>query len=175
MVKAVHYRVEQFLRALTARHAISEARIEQAARILTPEARELFARQAPQDQRHALDVYETLCREGHTNQDLLTAALLHDAGKAAARLPAWQRGVFVLAERFAPGVLDLAMRSEAGSRWRSLADYAGHAEISAHWAEQVGCAPLTVKLIRRHEEQLGTCHTDEDRLLATLQAADGAN
>jgi hypothetical protein len=175
MVKAVHYRVEQFLRALTARHAISEVRIEQAARILTPEARALFARQAPQDQRHALAVYETLCQEGHTHQDLLTAALLHDVGKAAARLPAWQRGMFVLAERFVPGMLDHAMRSETGSWGGSLADYAGHAEIGAHWTEKVGCSPLTVALIRRHEEQLDTYRTEEEQLLATLQAADCAN
>jgi hypothetical protein len=175
MVKAVHYRVEQFLRALTARRAISEERIERAAQILTPEARALFARQAPQDQRHALAVYETLCQEGHTHQDLLTAALLHDAGKAAARLPAWQRGIFVLAERFAPGVLDHVMRGETASWWRSLADYAGHAETSALWAEKAGCSPLTVALIRRHEEQLETRQTAEDRLLATLQAADCAN
>jgi hypothetical protein len=175
MVRAVHYRVEQFLRALTARHAIPEERVEQAAQILTPEAQALFARQAPQDQRHTLAVYDTLRQEGHTDQDLLAAALLHDVGKAATQLPAWQRGMFVLTERFAPGVLDLAMRSEAGSRWGSLADYAGHAEIGAHWAEKVGCSPLTVALIRRHEERLETCQTEEDRLLAILQAADCLN
>jgi hypothetical protein len=175
MVKAVLYRAEQFLRALTAQRAISEPRIEQAARILTPEARALFARQAPQDQRHALAVYETLCQGGHTGQDLLTAALLHDVGKAAAQLPAWQRGMLVLAERCIPGVLDRAIRDEAGSWWRSLADYTGHAEIGARWAEEAECSPLTVALIRRHEEQLETCHTEEDRLLVILQAADCAN
>lgn len=175
MVKAVRYRVEQFLRALTARHAISEQRIEQAAQILTSEARALFARQAPQDQRHALAIYETLCQDGHTHQDLLAAALLHDVGKAAARLPAWQRGIFVLAERFVPGVLDHATRGQTGSWWRPLADYAGHAEIGARWAREAGCSPLTVALIRRHEEQPETCQTEEDRLLVTLQAADCAN
>jgi hypothetical protein len=175
MVKAIHYRVEQFLRALNARRAISEERVEQAAQILTLAARALFVRQAPQDQRHALDVYETLCQEGHTHEDLLTAALLHDVGKVAAQLPAWQRGIFVLAERFAPGMLDRALSSEAGSRRSSLADYAGHAAIGAHWAEKVGCSPLSVALIRRHEEQLETCQTEEDRLLATLQAADCQN
>ena len=175
MVRTVHYRIEQFLRALTARHTISEERIEQAAQILRPEARALFARQARQDQRHALAVYETLRREGHSHPDLLAAALLHDVGKGAAQLPAWQRGVFVLAERFVPGMLDRAIHDETGSWWRSLADYAGHAEIGAHWAEKAGCSPLTVALIRRHEERLESCQTEEDRLLTTLQAADCAN
>jgi hypothetical protein len=175
MVRAVCYRVEQFLRALTARHAISGQRIEQAERILTADTRELFARQAPQDQRHALAVYEALFEGGHTGQDLLTAALLHDVGKVAARLPAWQRGMFVLAERCLPGMLDRAVRDETRRWWRSLADYAEHAEIGARWAEEAGCSPLTVALIRRHEEQLETCQTDEDRLLVILQAADCAN
>jgi hypothetical protein len=175
MVKAVLYRAEQFLRALTAQRAISEQRIEEAARILTPEARALFVRQAPQDQRHALAVYETLRQGGHTGQDLLTAALLHDVGKASAQLPAWQRGLFVLAERCLPGMLDHAIHGQAGSWWRALADYAGHAEIGARWAEEAGCSTLTVALIRRHEEQVETCHTEEDRWLVILQAADCAN
>jgi hypothetical protein len=120
-------------------------------------------------------VYETLCREGHTHQELLAAALLHDVGKAAARLPAWQRGMFVLAERFAPGVLHHAMRDHDRNWQRPVADYARHAEIGARWAEEAGCSPLTVALILRHEERLETCQTEEDRLLATLQAADCAN
>lgn len=171
----VRYRVEQFLRALTARHAISERRIKQLAEILSPEARALFVRQAPQDQRHALAVYEMLCQQGHTHPDLLTAALLHDVGKAAAQLPPWQRGLFVLAERFVPRVLDDVTRGAARG-WRCpLAHYARHAEIGARWAEEAGCSCLAVKLIRRHEEQVRTCHTEEGRLLAALQAADGAN
>ncbi|MGD8997039.1 MAG: hypothetical protein PVH80_02940 [Anaerolineae bacterium] len=175
MVKAVRYRVKQFLRAVTARHTIPEQRIEQTARSLTPEAQELFARQALQDQRHALAVYETLRQGGHTHQDLLAAALLHDVGKAATRLPAWWRGLFVVAEHFLPGALDHAIRGQSGSWQRPLADYAQHAEIGARWAEEAGCSSLTVALIRRHEEQLDTCQTEEDRLLVTLRAADGAN
>jgi hypothetical protein len=104
----------------------------------------------------------------------LAAALLHDVGKAATRLSAWQRGLFVLAERFVPDVLGHAVRGQAGSQRRPLADYAGHAEIGARWAEEAGCSPLTVALIRRHEEQVESCQTEEDRLLAMLQAADCA-
>jgi hypothetical protein len=83
--------------------------------------------------------------------------------------------MFVLAQRFVPDMLDQATRGETGSGWRSLADYAGHAEIGAHWAEKAGCSLLTVALIRRHEEPPETCQTEEDRLLTALQAADCAN
>ncbi len=171
----IRYRLEQFLRALTARQAISEQRIEQLRRVLGPKAWAIFVRQAPQDQRHALAVYETVCNQGHTNNDLLAAALLHDIGKAATQLRAWQRGVFVLAERLAPRVWDLITR-DPGDGWRRpLARYAKHAEIGARWAEEAGASPLTVRLIRRHEDALETCQTEEDQLLAVLQAADSMN
>jgi hypothetical protein len=58
---------------------------------------------------------------------------------------------------------------------RPLAAHGQHPEIGADWASQAGCSPLTVSLIRRHQDQLVSCRTEEDRLLAALQAADGRN
>ncbi len=169
------HRVEQFLRALTARRRINKPRMEQVARTLSPEAQALFVKQAPQDQCHALTVYETLRQRGHTNEDLLAAALLHDVGKAAAQLPAWQRGVFVLIQHLVPRTLDRLTDGQADGWRRALARYASHAETGARWAEAAGCSPLTVELIRRHQQQLSTCRTTEDHLLAALQAGDDAN
>lgn len=174
-VMPVWYRVEQFVRALTAERAISEEGLAEVERVLCPGAWALFVRQAPQDQRHALAVYETLCRQGHTSKDLLAAALLHDVGKAAAQLGPWQRGALVLAERISPRFLDLIADGPPQDWRRSVAHYASHAEIGARWAEEVGCSPITVELTRRHEEQLGACRRREDRLLAALQAADRVN
>ena len=112
-VRTIWYRVVQFLRALTAR--VSEQEVESAVSVLTPAAQELFRRQAIQDQRHALAVYRTLRQKGHSNPHLLAAALLHDAGKATARLPAWQRAVTVLLDRFAPRLLNrLSQRQPQG-------------------------------------------------------------
>ena len=179
--KAVQYRVEQFMRALTAQHAIPEQRIKRAAETLPAKARALFARQARHDQRHALAVYETLLEQGHTSKDLLTAALLHDVGKIAAQAPPWQRGIFVLAERFAPQTLGQEKKRASGFQDGSdnqespLVTYGRHAEIGARWAKEAGCSTLTVELIRHHERQLEACRTERDRLLAALQAADNAN
>ena len=181
LTKAVRYRLEQFLRALTAQRTISKRRAERATKSLPPQARALFARQAPPDQRHALAVYETLLAEGHTNEDLLAAALLHDVGKAAVQASPWQRGMFVLWERFLPASLHPGMSEAAGraddseGRERRLATYANHPEIGARWAAEVGCSALTVELIRHHERPVETCHTARDRLLAALQAADNVN
>jgi len=174
-VRVVRYRVEQLLRALTAQHVISERRLKRAAELLSPEAKALFVRQAPQDQRHALAVYETLLEGGHTNEDLLKAALLHDVGKAAAQAPPWQRGVFVLADRFAQRMLGRVLRDGGESRRSPLITYAKHAEIGARWAEKAGCSAATVELIEHHEDRPDACQTEQDRLLAALQAADSMN
>ncbi|MEE9615889.1 MAG: hypothetical protein V3T90_02645 [Anaerolineae bacterium] len=194
---APRYRVGQFLRALAAR--VSEEEVEQAIRILTPEARALFRCQAVQDQHHALVVYHALRQAGHTNPQLLAAALLHDVGKAAARLPAWQRAVIVLLEHFAPCLLARLSQGEPRGRALSLPKepalpapsvvegslpkgwsrpcvvHARHPEVGSRWAREAGCTPLTIALIRRHQDRLTGRQTEEDQLLAALQAADNLN
>ena len=181
MVETVLYRAGQFLRALAAQ--VPEEQIEQATQTLTPEAQALFRHQAAQDQYHALAVYHTLRRAGHQNPHLLAAALLHDSGKAAAWLPAWQRAIMVILDRFAPRLLaHLGHGCEGDSppqNWRRpFVVYVQHPEIGARWAEEAGCSDITAALIRRHQEKPtnGPVLTgDEDRLLAILQAADGVN
>jgi len=175
ITEAVRYRVDQFLRALTAQHALSEQRISRAYRVLSPEGRALFIEQAPQDQRHALDVYETLLEEGHTNEDLLTAALLHDVGKVVVQAPPWRRAVFVLTKPFAPWATSALLPNGVNSGHSPLATYANHAEIGAHLAKEIGCSALTVDLIRHHESRPPADQPGRDRMLAALQAADGAN
>lgn len=204
VTRTVCYRVNQFLRALTAR--VSEEEVEEALSTLTPASRALFRRQSVADQHHALAVYYTLCRAGRTNPHLLAAALLHDVGKGAARLPLWQRALVVLMNRFAPRLLDrlgqgnsrdhphsdATGRPVEKSRWGPSFDYlpggwrrpfavqVQHAEIGARWAHEAGCSALTVNLIRRHHSELeplcpGSLVSVEDLLLAALQAADSSN
>jgi hypothetical protein len=181
MVETVRYRVGQLLRALTAR--VPDDEVKQAMRVLTPDAQGLFGRQAIQDQRHALAVYRTLYHAGHTDHQLLAAALLHDVGKAAARLPAWRRAIIVLLDRFAPRLLARLSQGEpqahVSSRRRSwryaFVVHARHPEAGAGWAQEARCSPLTVALIRRHQDRLASGRTEEDQLLAVLQAADSLN
>jgi len=166
MAKSLRYRMGQFVQALSAR--VSPAELKEAMRLLSPPARELFARQEMQDQRHALDIYHTLRRRGHDEPDLLAAALLHDAGKAVRAIPAWQRAMIVCMERYTPETLARLSEHERSA----FAIHTRHAERGAAWAERAGCSPLTVSLIRRHHQPVRTEATEEDRLLAALQAAD---
>lgn len=187
LVSTLRYRVGQFLRALIAR-APEEEEVEQAICLLTPEARALFCRQAIQDQRHGLAVYHTLRQAGHTALQLLAAALLHDVGKAAAQLPPWQRAIIVLLNRLAPRLLLRLGRGEpqgcilSGSTelaevlpksWRRpFIVHVHHPEVGARWAQEAGCSLLTVALIRRHQDRISNCQTEEDQLLVALQTAD---
>jgi hypothetical protein len=193
IAKTARYRLGQFVRALLTAH-VPEEEVEQAVRVLTPQAQELFHRQAVQDQRHALAVYQALRRAGHANPQLLAAALLHDVGKAAARLPAWQRAIIVLLERFAPHLLACLGQGEPQGPMRRLPSgwrrpfiiNAQHPETGARWAQEAGCLPLTVALIRRHQNRPSGGSSlvslnekgdasEEDRLLEALQAADSLN
>ncbi len=77
----IRYRVQQFGASLWPRVAPQE--IDQAALWLPPEGVALFLRMIKRDQRHSLDVQQSLLTAGHDQPDLLAAALLHDAAKTA--------------------------------------------------------------------------------------------
>lgn len=140
--------------------------------VLNPKAQILFFEQVPQDRRHALAVYEVLERTGQTREDLLAAALLHDAGKSLVPFRPWQRGLFTLAEYLAPRAMERAIQRPAQGLRHRLWQYAHHASIGADLAEEAGCSPITVRLILRHEDRLEICRTEEDCWLAALKAAD---
>jgi hypothetical protein len=188
LTNAFPYRLGQFFRALTAR--VSDKEMERAACILTPASLALFHSMAIQDQCHGFDVCTTLQQVGYTNSDLLTAALLHDVGKAAARLPTWQRAIIVLLNRFAPRLLARLSRGELQGQTLSLPNgwrrpfvvHVHHPEIGAQWAAEAGCSPIAVALIRRHQDKLADSlslaqdeNEEENQLLGALQAADSTN
>ncbi len=112
----------------------------------------LYLRLSKPDRAHSLRVLAWLKRHSQTDPDLMSAALLHDCGKAAARIGVWQRTLKVLLKRMDP------------ARWRALSCPADrkswrypfyvlrhHPDIGAVWAEQAGCTPTLVWLIRFHE------------------------
>lgn len=169
------YRVRQFVRAAGSWIRSDDADIAIAAGYLPPEAIKLFRAMSRYDRQHALKVMQALERQGHTERDLLAAALLHDAGKNVTqegRVRLWHRVAVVLMHVARPGLL---VRLAEGGRqgWRRPFYVAlTHAAIGAEAAAQAGCSEVTVDLIRRHEDAQEQIH---DPLLAALQAADSEN
>jgi hypothetical protein len=171
------YRAKQFFGALTA--SIDDDDDQDVARWLTPSQRDLFQYMAPNDKNHSVQVCETLCQIGADDPDLLAAALLHDVGKALGYIWLWQRTLIVLLQRWAP---DLLSWLSSGSHlddapwWRrGFMINRLHAELGARWAAKAGSSPTAVALIRRHQEPVPTIGCNEDRLLITLQWADGVS
>ncbi len=127
---------------------------------LSPELGRLFLAMAARDQRHALGVLRRLDGGGPL---LYQAALLHDAGKAAAPLGTLGRSLVVLAQ--ASGTLWLLRRLPAFGR--RVSRYSDHAAIGAAMLRAAGADPTLVAIVAEHESPR-PAHPET----ATLQAAD---
>lgn len=164
------YRAGQFFAALRPR--VDAAARAEAAAALDEKLFALFDSMSPRDQRHCLDVYLALREDGCRDRDVLTAALLHDAGKgrlAGARIRLWHRVAYVVLATALPRRLEtLATGDGAFDRVRAgLAVLHHHSERGAELAAAMGAPTAAVDLIRRHESR----ETGDDRL-RLLQAAD---
>ena len=157
------YRSRQFFSSLRPR--VDAVTRDEAFALLSEGERELFGTMTPRDQQHCLNVYRRLQDKGHTERDLLTAALLHDAGKG--RIALWHRVAFVLLEGGAPGVLRRAALPANGPAWRqALYRCMHHADIGAEAARRAGSSDRTIALIRED----GNAAAPE--LLLALKGAD---
>ena len=167
------YRVQQFFGGVLAR--VSEADRREAEAVLNPLAREWF-HSLPRDlQWHGVQVMRDLKRAGVDQAELLAAALLHDAGKAAAPNGPLVRTFIVLARHLAPAWS--ARRKEidyhaAQGIDRVLAVAYQHPEIAAEKAAACGCDPITIDLIRHHQD---TDRSRDDALLQLFQRVDDQN
>ncbi len=173
MVRQAFYRAWQFFQALSAR--LGEEDLEVLRENLTPEEMEAFARLPLADQRHSLDVYYTLVRQGKTHPDLLKAALLHDIGKVDGGIRLWHRVAIVLIRAVFPLALKWLAVPDGWRRPFFVHYY--HPLLGAEMARKLGCTPLTVELILRHQPMLELPPWDpspeELDLLIALQEVDG--
>lgn len=179
---AARYRAGQFFRALIARPEADDEALAQ--QTLAGPERALFQGMAPADRRHALAVWRALRDAGHSDRDLLKAALLHDVGKSLRAdgsrqpwgVPIVHRVLIVLLEAWRPGLFTRLADPDRWSFWHPFYVYLEHPHHGAELAQAAGCSPLTVSLIRRHHEPRAVVpNSGEDEMLALLQQADGRN
>jgi hypothetical protein len=154
---------------------VPEADLREADRSLPPEAQSWF-RSLPRDlQWHGLKVMRDLKRSGFDRADVLAAALLHDAGKAVGPSGPIGRAIVVLAKKFAPNWFaryrSIDWRSARGLD-RLLAVAWQHPRIAAEHAQACGCDPVTIDLIRWHQDR---SNVNNDPLLVAFQAVDDRN
>jgi hypothetical protein len=113
----------------------------------SPAQRTLFDSMHGADRRHGLDVVASLRAEGVVDADVLTAGLLHDAGKGDTGV--WSRVAYSLGQRYGSWVwrvVAVVPGSEA-----ALERLRRHAERSAVLAAAAGCSQRTVELIRNQD------------------------
>ncbi|MEO8252037.1 MAG: hypothetical protein ABI578_06135 [Chloroflexota bacterium] len=159
-------RVGQFIGHLTARVGPDEEAV--ARRLLPDAAWPLFAAMPIADQRHALDAVAHLLASGHTDPDLLAAAMLHDAAKGR-RMRLGHRVAGVLLGAVAPRSL-ARLASPDERSWRyPFHLYLHHAALSADAAVGAGCSPRTAAFIR------GSTDPADALLAAALLRADEAS
>jgi hypothetical protein len=153
------YRLRQFLTSLRP-HVGPQERFEACAH-LGPAQVALFESMALRDQRHCLDVFQALRRQGCVDPELLAAALLHDVGKGDVRL--WHRVIYVLLEGASPRLLDRWVMHETVTWRRALGRLRRHSSDGAATAAAAGTPLPVVRLISGDPE---------DPRSAILQAAD---
>ncbi len=172
-ISTLVYRLGQVRQQLGFVEPLSADEWAEVAGMLSGAALELFATMTPADQRHALRVYRGLRARGSQERDILTAALLHDVGKASGRVPFWTRPIVVIAKRCAPRLLtNLTAYPIAPAHlpaWRRALSYAWwHAEVGADLAAQAGVSARAVHYIRMH-------HRPDSPELAELHLVDEAS
>ena len=170
------YRVWQFWQALFAFWPLPQQAWQEIEMVLMPAELALFRTFSLSDQWHSYRVMQDLQGCDVVDKAVLTAALLHDIGKTRVRIRIWERVIAVVLKRLLPDHVKDWGQGEAKGWKRPFVVRAQHPEWGAQMVEKVGTAPLTVSLIRRHQDKvMKTAVTDEDRLLHYLQWADDRN
>lgn len=157
-------KVRQFRRHLVGR--VTAAERASLACWLTPAQLRLFEGMHRADQRHGLDVVDSLREAGHRDPQLLLAGLLHDAGKGP-EVGLWHRVAWSLCERYGSQITRGASRLPGFAA--AFERISQHADRSATLARASGCTLRTVELIRNQA-------TPIDPVLGeALRLADEAN
>lgn len=172
LVERSQYRVHQFLHGF--RTSIDPDDLQRIVSLLSENELKIFLSMQPRERRHGVDTMRHVDRLAADHgtvatNELLTAALLHDAGKGTIRVE--DRIIYVLLKNGAPDLLERLAHAD-GTRWRSaLWRLCHHAELAASQFEEIGLARRVIELTAAHHRGKTT---DDDLELAWLIEADTA-
>ena len=169
------YRVRQFWHAIFARPTPEDLSLARS--VLTAPQMLLFEQLQPSEQVHSIRICQQLVAQGDTQPDLLVAALLHDVGKSRYPLQPWDRALIVLAGAAFPAKSRIWGQGPPRGWQRAFVVAQQHPAWGAEMAAGAGASPLTVSIIRRHQDSIpppngrdGSCE-----LLARLKNLDEDN
>jgi putative nucleotidyltransferase with HDIG domain len=168
------YRFRQGIRALGSwLRPVDDA---QAEATLSPALVALYRQMRRSERQHSLRVLHSLIAAGHSDPDLLVAALLHDVGKTRTHFFLPEKVLVVAVKAVAPSLYRRWGSGPAHGWRRPFAVSVQHPAWGAEMVAAAGGSPLAVELIRRHADSLdtGEC-TRADDLLRALQAVDDLN
>jgi putative nucleotidyltransferase with HDIG domain len=171
-IRRVRHRVTQFFRTLSAPFL----RLDETYAVahLSPKLMALFRQMPRAEQQHGIAMCRALEDQGHYDPDLLTAALLHDVGKA--RVPLWifERVLVVLGEHYLPQQAARWSRGEPQGWRRGFVIRRMHPQWGADLVKQAGAPARVVTLIRRHHESVASAAAASATAAADAAAADAA-
>ena len=161
------YRINQFIRAIFSH--IDPSDMNWALNHLSPEASELFLQQSQPEQRHAIDVAESIIKAKYTLtfydfQNLITAALLHDCGKSIVAIRLWHRVFIVLMHKMPQFFWSILERIHSIFAVPLKFD-SRHAQWGGYLAKKAGLNSVVCILIHEH-------HTPTTELGRILEQAD---
>lgn len=143
---------------------------------LAPAEMTLFMSMPRSDRQHHLRVLGRVLAQGHTDQALLVAALLHDVGKTRVSFTIPDRILAVLAKRLVPRKFEVWSQADDPHGWqRAFIVSAKHPQWSAAMLEQVGSCAEAIQLVRLHQDALEVAPADLRPRLMALQQADDAS
>ena len=156
--------VRRFFRGF--RWALTPEEARRARAWLGPAELRCFMALQARERRHAMDVAEWLLRRGSPSPDLLTAALLHNAGKGPIHLH--ERVAYTLLRQFAPRLLDRLAAPRGGGFRGAMAAHRDHPRRGADLLAAIGVRPRVLGLVRGHHDPAAP----SDPELAALIEAD---
>jgi hypothetical protein len=166
----IRYRIGQFWNAFAARP--STGQLERAHSLLGDPLMTLFQGMQPGEQAHSLQIFDSLIAQDETDPDLLAAALLHDLGKSRIHLNPFERALVVIGNHLLPSKAAAWGQAEPHGWKRAFVVAAQHPAWGADMAQKAGASPVTVRLIRQHQDRLPPAMQKRDPLLYRLQLLD---